>query len=133
MGLSLIPVADKQFMAKKVGAVLVKHHGKKPHYTASEVKLSARRLLFPETWDCWALSMFCSPGEFSEFHTRIGEVCDYSSMHQKMVDAVSSDSALPEVLHHVSAATESSWFSDLLGLLDTVDMDHVINHVNIDP
>jgi len=125
MDVTAIPVVDKQQLAKRVGVDLVKHHGKKQHYSVAEIKSSARRLNFPDTWDCWALSMYCSPGDFDQYHRTIGEICDFSSMHHMMIDAVSQDSALPEILHHVTQAIEPSWFSDLL---DVFDSDHLDFH-----
>ncbi|MCI0362414.1 MAG: hypothetical protein L0219_00940, partial [Phycisphaerales bacterium] len=114
MDICALPEADKRSLARKVGSGLVKEHGKKRHYTVQEVKAAARRQNFPEAWDCWALSLYASPSDFAEYHERTGEDCDYSSMHERMVEAVSTDAVLPDVVRHVTPSTESSWFADLL-------------------
>jgi hypothetical protein len=53
-----------------------------------------RRCEFPDVWDCWALSLFTSPNDFSAYHAMLGEACDYASMHADMLGALDSGSLL---------------------------------------
>ena len=148
MGICALPTADKQLVARRVGSDLVKKHGKRPYYTVEQVKASARQQNIPEAWDCWALSLYTSPNDFVDHHMTIGESCDYGVMHGKMVDAVTADSALPDiahhfnsgvglsdiahhsdnasvlpdVVHHSSGGADTSWFSDLLDALGSIDL-----------
>jgi hypothetical protein len=120
---ALLLEPDKQLLARKIGSELVKSHGKKRYYKVEEVKAAARRQNVPDTWDCWAVSLYSSPSDFGEYHTRIGEPCDYSAMHSSMVEAVSTDTTLPDTIHYVTPSTEDSWFSDLMDSFLTIDFD----------
>lgn len=122
MDICPLPAIDKQLMARRVGHDLVKRHGNKRYYTVEEIKAAARRQKFPDTWDCWALSLYSSPSDFANYHLKTGEICEYSSMHAMMLEAVSADTSLPEVIHHVTPATEGSWFSDLMDSLGSIDI-----------
>jgi hypothetical protein len=124
MDICTLPVADKRHMARRVGQDLTLHHGKKRHYTPKEIRQSARRLNFPDIWDCWALSLYASAPDFADYHAGTGESCDYASMHAAMVEAVATDSVLPDTLQlAVTAANEGSWFSDLMDVLGSSDID----------
>lgn len=129
--LSLAP-SDKRLLAKKVGNDLVKNHGKKRHYTVSEVKAASRRQNFPDTWDCWALSLYSDPLEFAAYHQRTGEKCNYDEMHNSMAEAVATDNNLGNVIssehseildtvHDWSPNHDSSWFDGLLDFFSNVD------------
>ena len=122
MDICALPSVDRQLLARKVGNDLAKRHGKKEYYAIQEVKAAARRHRFPDTWDCWALALYSSRSDFDAHHIETGEVCDYSSMHSTMISAVSSDNSLPDVIHQVTAATEGSWFSNLMDHLGTIEI-----------
>ena len=123
MDICTLPAADKRHMARRVGQDLARQHGKKSDYTPKEIKASARRLNFPDTWDCWALSLYTSVSDFTDYHAKTGETCDYASMHAAMVEAVTTDRMLPDTVHlAVTAANEGSWFSDLMDVLGSSDV-----------
>jgi len=134
MDICALPQVDKRLLAKKVGNDLVKKHGKKPHYSITEIKAAARRQNFPEGWDCWALSLYSSPQDFAEHHRRTGETCDYQAMHDSMAEAVSTDRSLADAvssdhsdvvtaLHDWSPSESSSWFDSLLDFFSNIDLD----------
>ena len=79
---------DKRLLAQRVGKRLVTLYGKRPSYSPPLVKAAMRRCDFPDVWDCWALSLFSSPGEFAAYHAATGEVCDFAGMHADMLSAI---------------------------------------------
>ena len=84
--------ADKRQLARSVGKHLVATYGKRRAYSPTVIRATMRRLGFPDTWDCWALSLFASADDFDLFHAAIGEVCDYASMHAQMLSDAVGDS-----------------------------------------
>lgn len=100
MDICSIATVDKQLLARRVGSDLAKRHRKKRYYSVEEVKAAARRHCIPELWDCWALSFYTSNNDFVDHHIATGEICDYAVMHTKMVDAVTTDAAIPDLSNH---------------------------------
>jgi hypothetical protein len=92
MGICAIPPRDKRALAQKVGKQLTALHGKRPSYSPQLVKAAMRRCDFPDVWDCWALSLFSSSDDFSAYHAKLGEACDYGSMHAEMLGTLDSGS-----------------------------------------
>jgi len=88
MGVGAITPQDKRLLARRVGCHLVSLYGKRESYPPQVVKASMRRCDFPDAWDCWALSLFSSPGDFNAFHDAIGEACDHASMHGDMLGVI---------------------------------------------
>jgi hypothetical protein len=133
MDICALPTVDKRLLAKKVGNDLVKHHGKKRHYTVEEIKAAARRQNFPDTWDCWAMSLYSSPQDFAEHHARTGEHCDFQAMHNSMAEAVATDhsladavsvdhSGIVQAVHDWSPSHDGSWFDSLMDFFSNIDI-----------
>ena len=117
MSICALAPAEKKVLSKKVGEALVQKNGKKKTYTPAEVKDAARIANIPMDWDCWALSLYCDPISFDEYHRTIGEVCNFDFMHGKMLEAVSG--ILPSIdatstASAIADAVDTSWMSDLL-------------------
>jgi hypothetical protein len=81
------PPKDKKAFAKKLGADLVKHRGKKRFYSIAEVHASLCRLQWLDL-DCWGFALYSSRHDFDRHHRGIGEQCDYDSMRGEMIDAL---------------------------------------------
>jgi len=86
-----IPLQDKRALAQKVGKHLTSLYGGRRTYSPQLVKAAMRRCDLPDVWDCWALSLFTSPEDFSTYHAALGEACDYASMHSEMLSALNLD------------------------------------------
>lgn len=125
MGICALAPAEKKVLTKKVGEALVKKNGKKKTYTPSEVKDAARTANIPIDWDCWALSLYCSPSDFDTYHQEIGEICNYDFMHGKMLEAVSEiipNINIASTASTIADAVDTSWFSNLLDVFDGPDL-----------
>ena len=85
------PPKDKKGFAKKLGADLVKHRGKKKFYSIAEVHSSLRRLNLCDV-DCWGFALYSSRSDFDRHHRSTGEQCDYDSMRGEMIDALAEGS-----------------------------------------
>lgn len=127
-----LPEVDKRLLAKKVGSDLVRQHGKRSHYTVPEIKAAARRQKFPDTWDCWALSLYASAEDFGSYHLRTGEQCDYLAMRNSMSECVATDLSLADAIpaDHSdlvaavldwSPSNSTSWFDNLVDFFSNVD------------
>jgi hypothetical protein len=92
MGTCAIPPQDKRALAQKVGKHLTTLYGKRRTYSPQLVKAAMRRCHLPEVWDCWALSLFTSPEDFSAYHASLGEACDYASMQADMLGVLDTGS-----------------------------------------
>jgi hypothetical protein len=92
MATCAIALNDKRTLARNVGKHLTARYGKRTHYSPTLVKVTMRRLNYPDVWDCWALSLFASRDDFAAYHASLGEVCDYASMNTDMLSAVDSGS-----------------------------------------
>lgn len=79
---------DKRRLGRRVGRDLQRRYGRKSHYAPAEIRSSMRRLEYPYTWDCWALSLYASPFDFDAFHRARNEVCDYQGMHAAMASCL---------------------------------------------
>ncbi|WP_049722975.1 hypothetical protein [Gilvimarinus polysaccharolyticus] len=78
----------KKSLAQKVGANLVSSHGKKKYYSQSDISKAVVTSGFDSAITCWALSLFMHHDRFDDYHSSIGEDCDYSSMKESMLSAV---------------------------------------------
>jgi hypothetical protein len=94
MAVCAIPPKDKRALAQKVGRQLTKLHGRRQTYSPQLVKAAMRRCELPDMWDCWAFSLFSSPEDFASYHAKLGEVCDYTSMHTEMLSVLDTGSVL---------------------------------------
>lgn len=110
MGLAAISVEEKSAFGKDVGEDLIRHHGKKRYYTVKEVKDSVQRRDYPMDWSCWAFCLFTSPEEFTAYHDRMGESCDYGGMKAEMVSAMTDGAS-------------TSWFDANMSWLEWPDID----------
>lgn len=94
MATCAIALKDKRSLARHVGKHLTARYGKRTHYSPTLVKVTMRRLNYPDAWDCWALSLFTDRNDFTAYHDSLGELCNYATMNSEMLNAVSSDSLL---------------------------------------
>ena len=76
---------NKKEYVENVGKILVKDYGKKKFYSPKEVKKSSSKVESNIDWHCWAMCIFTSPNDFNQYHTDIGEVCNYESMKTSMM------------------------------------------------
>jgi hypothetical protein len=113
MATCAIALTDKRTLARNVGKHLTATYGKRAHYSPTLVKVTMRRLNYPDVWDCWALSLFTDRSAFDAYHDALGEVCSYASMHADMLSAAGFDSLTDFV-----PADCASTFSDLPDLHD---------------
>ncbi|MEO5627117.1 MAG: hypothetical protein ABIQ70_14005 [Dokdonella sp.] len=115
---TLVPV-EKRKLGREVGRELALKFGRKPYYSRLEIKRVMRRLAFPDTWDCWAFSLYLSHSDFDAHHAAIGEICDYTSMREGMVEATLG--GLPSGFD-----ADFSWLDwtgfDISGLFDAPDI-----------
>lgn len=109
-----IALTDKRTLARNVGKHLRARYGKRTHYSPTLVKVTMRRLNYPDGWDCWALSLFTSHDDFDAYHTALGEVCDYAAMNGSMLSAVDSGSLLEFVSGDWSATDLVPDVTDLI-------------------
>jgi hypothetical protein len=72
--------------AKRLGADLRKRYGKRKNYTSGQVKRTAELGGYNLDYLCYALCMYCSLGEFSDYHRATGEACDYAAMRSEVAD-----------------------------------------------
>jgi hypothetical protein len=102
--------SDRRRQVRLVGNDLVKHYGKKKHYTVQEVKNANRRQRIDVDVCCWSHAVFNSRDDFDEYHRSIGEICDYASMKSEMLSSISN-------------ATDTSWFDFDLSWVEFPDID----------
>lgn len=128
MDICAIAAVDKRLLAKKVGDDLVQRHGRRPYHAVVDIKAAARRMRFPDAWDCWALSLYASPQDFADYHRQTGERCDYRSMHDSMAEALATSGAVADAVstdlpglhgaaHEGSSSHDASWLDGLTDLL----------------
>ncbi len=87
-----IQPADRKKQIRLVGNDLVKNHGKKKFYTVQEVKNANRRQGISYDFACWSHAFFNTHIDFDDYHTRIGEACDYVSMKREMLNSITTSS-----------------------------------------
>ena len=104
---------DKRLLARRVGGHLAGLYGKRRSYSPALIKAAMRRCEFPDAWDCWALSLFASRDDFVDHHTRIGEACDYASMHTDMLAAIGHSALGPAGVDASADAGSFDWFDAL--------------------
>jgi hypothetical protein len=85
---------DKQYTIhkyiKNVSPQLREHYGHHKQYTPKQVKQTISDLGYSSAYDCYALAMYCSHDDFTEYHMNIGESCDYDLMRGEISDTFSS-------------------------------------------
>ena len=115
---------EQSLLAKRVGADLVKHYGRKKFYSGAMMRASFGRLHIGPEAQCWAAAFFCSGAEFDETHQRLDHACDYQKMRVVMTSV--THKAAPAS----SASDAGSWFDgfdfdlpDLGGLGDIGGLD----------
>jgi hypothetical protein len=72
--------------AKGLGIELKKRYGKQTHYTAAQVKRTAEQGRYNIDYLCYALCMYCSLGDFNDYHRDTGEDCDYAAMRSEVAN-----------------------------------------------
>ena len=75
--------AIKSFV-RDMGPALRQEFGKKPHYTAEEVRTSGRRVGSDMDYLPYAYVMFCTPDTFASQVSGSGDTRDYDSMRQEV-------------------------------------------------
>ncbi len=80
---------DRRRQLQLVGNDLLKNYGKKKYYSVMEVKNSNKRQGIGIDVGCWSHAFFNTHKDFDDFHTRMGESCDYVSMKSEMLGSVS--------------------------------------------
>lgn len=115
-----ISPADRREQVRRVGNDLVRHYGKKKHYSVEEVKEANRRQAIEIDFGCWSHAVFNTHADFDAYHASIGEVCDYAGMKGRMLEAVSTPST-----EAVSAAAgdAANWIDVDLSWLEFPDID----------
>ncbi|MGN6520957.1 MAG: hypothetical protein ACTHK2_16190 [Dokdonella sp.] len=130
MDICSIAVVDKRLLAMKIGNALAERHGRKRHHAVADIRAAARRMHFPEAWDCWALALYASAQDFAGYHLQTGERCDYHAMHDSMVAALAdgSTNAVDAAPMQVADAAEvggepqaAAWFDNLMASFDHGD------------
>ncbi len=101
--------ADKKKYIRELGNILLKEHGKKKHYTPTQVKRAHQS----STWAsidfiCWAMSTFCSQESFEAYHVAINETCDYVQMKMEMLQGLSNSANTAQVDIPI-ADMDASW------------------------
>ena len=81
---------DRQRQIRLVGNDLVKNYGKKKFYTVLEVRNANRRQKIDIDLVCWSHAFFNSHADFDDYHSRMGESCDYIAMKRELFDSVST-------------------------------------------
>jgi hypothetical protein len=76
------------YFIKQLGPKLRGRYGHKSHYSPEQVKQTIATTGYTAGDDCYALSMFCSEGDFNTYHQSIGESCDYGTMRQEVAEMV---------------------------------------------
>jgi hypothetical protein len=79
---------DKRAVARNVGKYLVGLYGKRKSYAPGVIKSAMRKQRYSTQWDCWAISLFASEGDFDAYHAAIGETCNYAAMRGEMLEAI---------------------------------------------
>jgi len=101
---------DKAQLGRQLGSRLAKTYGKKRFYTTSQVGESLRSIGSKIDVHCWGYALFCSPGDFLDYHASLSESCDYAAMKSEMVSAVTDGAS-------------DSWFAFDLSWLEWPDID----------
>ena len=120
MPLPTMTRTDRRKLGREVGRGLVQQFGRKPYYTRIEILRILRRIGFPDAWSCWAYSLYLSPADFDAHHAAIGEMCDYASMRETMVDAVTGH--LPDAFDVSQSWLDWSGFDPIGDLFGGVDL-----------
>lgn len=88
-----VPMHIKQAYAERLPPVLARKHGRKKHYTRTEILESINEVGLSMDYSCWAMAMFEAPEAFESFHRAAGEACEYASMHSEMLSLIPSASS----------------------------------------
>lgn len=70
----------------KLGPALAKRYGRQRYYTANQVRVTVEKLALPVEYLCYGLAGFCEERAFNEYHSSVGEVCDWREMRQEAAD-----------------------------------------------
>lgn len=113
MALCKMSPKDHRDQIHRVGDDLLKTYGKKRYYSVQEVKAANKRQGIEVDFCCWSHAFFNSHEDFDSYHQTLGEICDYTSMKQ-------------EIIESVSTTTNCSGFDFDLSWLDFPDIDFSI-------
>lgn len=69
---------------KHIGPELRKRYGGQRKYTPDQVKQTVKNSLYSSIYDCYAFSLYCDYADFVDYHSTIGESCDYNSMRSEI-------------------------------------------------
>lgn len=64
----------------RLGPILQRRYGKSSHYTPAQVEQVAREAKLPMGDLCYGLSIYCTAGDFDDYHAAHGEECNYWKM-----------------------------------------------------
>lgn len=80
--------AEKKELANKIGADLVKKHGKQKYYSQPQIRKSLDQYGYAIDIHCWAYVLFMNHQNFDAYHQQIGETCDFVAMKGSMLSSV---------------------------------------------
>lgn len=69
---------------KKLPRLLAKDYGRSAYYRPLQIKRTIERADLDVTYSCYAVAMFSLRDEFFQFHTDVGEICDYDAMRAEV-------------------------------------------------
>lgn len=111
------PANKKEYIAD-IGKILLQKYGKQEYYPPEQIKEAHEKSKWNEGFDfsCWAMSIYSSHSDFTDYHQQTGEACDYAEMKTEMLRglSVSGSSEIPDL---PNADIDSSWldFGEILG------------------
>jgi hypothetical protein len=89
---SIKPI-DKKKQITTVGNDLVSHYGKKKFYSIEEVKDANKRQGVIPDFACLPHAFFNSHQDFDQYHSSIGEDCDYATMKADVIQSISKSTS----------------------------------------
>ena len=69
---------------KKLPRLLAKDYGRSAHYRPLQIKRTIERAGLDVVYSCYAVAMFSLREDFTQFHTDVGENCDYDAMRAEV-------------------------------------------------
>ncbi|MBD2037896.1 hypothetical protein H6F76_23360 [Leptolyngbya sp. FACHB-321] len=69
---------------KQLGPALRQRYGVQRKYTPAQVKQTVSYSCSRSDDDCYALALYCDAADFVDYHSLIGEACDYKAMRSEI-------------------------------------------------
>ena len=88
-----LSAAEKKTIAIAIGSDLANTHGKRKFYTQTEVERALQKHRYDVDWHCWAYCLYMDHRSFDNYHSSIGESCDYLGMKQSMVSSMTDNAS----------------------------------------